>query len=308
MENIVRLFHGSLKRADGLAYAGDVFAHPLHAAATSGRGQAERGGNIDWDGGPAEARPDLMGFHWYPGWGRDESWTDVWEYTIAGVVSYAQAPLGKSLRLISEFGAPDRSKPGDEPSHLYPTLYHHAIWASIFTGQAGTPMDWDDGKEFGELAPRERKGIFDKEHYPIDNAEQLRALRKFLEITSPDRLRSCLSDDATVRCNSNSDAKVYALYDAEANSAFGWIFARKDAEFTLTGLKPGMYALTWYDPWNGLPFKDSELYKVDKKQRVKIDAYDVLKSLRRSADSFPNRSRLSRGQDVAFRLKPVAAE
>jgi hypothetical protein len=310
MANIVRLFRGSLKRSDGLSYSGDPYAHPLHAAVTSARGQSDRGGNIDWEGGPVDARPDLMGFHWYPNWGHGVTWTDVWEYTTTGVASYAQSPLGfNHPRLISEFGAPDRDKPNEQPSYLYPTLYHHAIWAAIFTGQAGTPMDWDDGKEFGEFAPRDRKGIFDKEHYPIDNAAQLRALRKFLEPLSPDHLRYCQAEDSTVRCVSNSDAQAYALHDSEANTTYGWIFSPKEkAQFTISGLKPGVYALTWFDPWTGLPFEDSEVCKIDKKQRQKIDASDALRTLRNRADPFPKHSRLSQGQDIAFRLKVLVTE
>ncbi len=141
LANIFRLFRGELRRADGLAYAGDAYHHPLHSATTSIGGQAERGANLDWPG-PVNAPPDLFGWHWYPSWKPDANWGEVFAYTSAGIASYAQAPLGNAPRLLSEFGAPDRSAPTDAPSALYPTLYHVAIWSAIFSGHAGTPMDW----------------------------------------------------------------------------------------------------------------------------------------------------------------------
>jgi len=305
LANLVRLFHGELKRSDGLAYSGDPFKHPLHAATTSSRGQAERGGNIDWEGGPEGAQPDLFGFHWYPYWENDSTWDDVWNYTIAGVGSYARAPIGNHPRLMSEFGAPDRAKPGDEPSYLYPTLYHHAIWAAIFSGHAGTPMDWDDGKEFGEMTFRKREGIFDEKHYPIDNTEQIRALRVFLKPLSPEHLLSCSGDHARVTCNVKDGAQTFAQYDTRTTSVYGWPFTSKDeTEITLNGLKPGKYQLRWFDPWTGKPLElRSQTIIVDKETSIRIDALRALKEIRSTVPPFPKRSRLARGQDAAFKLE-----
>ena len=143
--------------------------------------------------GPGGARPDLFGFHWYPHWKAESSWNEVWTYVIDGVANYAATPIGGVPRLISEFGAPDRNVPRDTPSYLYPTLYHHALWAAIFSGQAGSPLNWNDGKEFGELTWRNRPGIFDHKHYPINNIAQLKALRGFLHDLHPGQLKPCNS-------------------------------------------------------------------------------------------------------------------
>src|SRR5205085_6620187 len=91
-------------------------------------------------------------------------------------------------------------------SALYPTLYHVAIWTAILAGHAGTPMDWDDGKEFGEIRWRERKGLFDNASYPIDNSAELKALRKFLGALRPDELAG-----NRIVCESlNASVQVYA--------------------------------------------------------------------------------------------------
>ena len=59
LADVIRLFRGELVRSDGMRYQGDPFRHPIHAATTSYGGQAARGANVDWEGGPAgcAARP-----------------------------------------------------------------------------------------------------------------------------------------------------------------------------------------------------------------------------------------------------------
>ena len=304
LANIIRMFRGRLKRSDGLRYEGDPFDHPLHAATTSYGGQAGRGGNIDWNGGPADARPDLFGWHWYPSWGYGMTWSDVWGYTIDGVASYSKAPLGRVPRLISEFGAPDRSRPADSPSRVYPTLYHHAIWAAVFSGQAGTPMDWDDGKQFGELRWRKRKGIFDKKSYPIDHVEQLRALRRFLGDLSPDLLAPCSGAAAAVTCKAGKNARVYARRRRDrAGTVYGWLYCHGRAgAITFRGLRPGAYELAWYDTWSGKYIGGAANLRVDKAGTLALDPNPVLAKLRAAAKPFPAKSRLAQGDDVAFKL------
>ncbi len=140
LATMVRLFRGRLTRSDGLAYAGDPYRHPLHAATTSFLCGYAPGTNLAWDGGPADARIDVIGWHWYPDWSDKATYDEVWQLTIDGIVAFAAQP-GASARLISEFGAADRSHPDEAPSSLYPTLYHIGIWASLLSGQAGTVMN-----------------------------------------------------------------------------------------------------------------------------------------------------------------------
>jgi hypothetical protein len=319
LADLVRMYKGRLRRSDGLPYQGDPFAHPVHAATTSFGGEAGRGGNIDWEGGPEDARPDLFGFHWYPHWGSASRWSEAWSYTIEGVAAYADAPIGDHPRLISEFGAPDRTGPRDSPSLLYPTLYHHAIWAAVFTGQAGTPMDWDDGKQFGELAPRARAGIFDAESYPIDHVAQMKALRAFLAPIDPGRVAPCMGERSSVRIAPvDGSTLVYALHElnprdtAAPGTVYGWLFAPDTApgtaSFAITGLPAGTYTIRRFDPWTGRPIPgfgsaNAAVTKAD--ASLTADAGAALQRLAASAPPFPSESRLARGQDVAFTITPA---
>ena len=308
LANTIRLFRGELKRSDGLRYDGDPFQHPLHAATTSFGGEGERGGNLDWPGGPTGARPDLFGWHWYPYWPEGTDWSTIWAYMIDGVAAYAQSPIGQAPRLISEFGVADRNFPEDKPSYLYPTLYHHAIWTAIFSGQAGTPMDWDDGKQFGELRWREREGIFDRQHYPIDHTAELKALRRFLGKLNPDELASCSAADAKVKLKAAGRLRAFALFRrGDVHGVYGWIFSPDGSgKFSIKGLKKSAYRLTWYDPWTGDPIPGLGPQSLDARpgKALEINAAPVLKVLRAlsRAKPFPHRSRQAQGHDAAFKL------
>ncbi|MFO7898112.1 MAG: hypothetical protein R6V58_03515 [Planctomycetota bacterium] len=307
LANVVRMFRGRLTRSDGLAYRGDPYRRPLHVATTSFGGGPGRGGNIDWAGGPEDTRPDLFGWHWYPGFADAPTWRRAWSHAVTGVGSYARAPIGRAPRLISEFGAPDRSAPDETPSRLYPTLYHHAIWAAIFSGQAGTPMDWDDGKEFGELRWRKRGGAFDRESYPINHVARIKALRRFLGGLDPGDLASCSRKRPEVKLEASESTSVFALYRRTTHDAvYGWLLSvGGDARLTLTGLAAGTYRLRWYDPWTGKPvarLPAPEPIEVMDKKEVEIDAGPALKRLAADAKRFPDETREHRGLDAAFKL------
>ncbi|MBA2482097.1 MAG: hypothetical protein H0V44_15655 [Planctomycetes bacterium] len=302
-----RLIRGTLARSDDLAYPGDPFAHPWHAATTSFGDEAMRGGNIDWDGGPEGSRPDLYGFHFYPHWRNLNTLTEAWTATIDGIASYAHSPIGSAPRVISEYGAGDRAKPDQMPNALYPTLYHHGIWSAIFSGHSGTPMDWDDGKEFGELRPRARAGAFDRNHYPIDLVAQMQALQRFLEGCPPDRFASCRLGGAAVRCRPEADERAFALYATSGTAEVrGWLFAGSGrGAALLDGLPTGDYQLTWFDPWTGRPISDLDPLSVavSEDHTMRIDASTPLKRLAELGKPFPQESRLAVGQDVAFVVK-----
>jgi hypothetical protein len=306
LADTIRMFRGELRRSDGMRYEGDPNRHPLHAATTSYGGEADRGGNVDWRGGPPDARPDVFGWHWYPYWPDGADWAGIWKYDVDGVASYSSAPIGEVPRLISEFGAPDRRVPADSPSALYPSLYHFATWAAVFSGQAGTPMDWDDGKEFGELRPRGRAGIFDERRYPIDNAEELKALRRFLGDLDPSTLQPCSADNATVKV----EGGAFALYASSTpHEVHGWLFSPGGTgRLTIRGLE-GPLRLSWFDPWTGDPVPGLKPVLVEPSDdwMLQIEAAPALEALWERAAPFPAESRKDRGRDVAFKLVPEAA-
>ncbi len=311
LADMVRLMRGSLSRADGLAYAGDPFHHPLHAATTSIGSEFAPEGNIAWDGGPlADARPDVVGWHWYPTWPSHSTYKDVWNHVIDGVAAFSSRPgAGGQARLISEFGAADRGDPSDAPSALYPTLYHHGIWAAVFSGESGTVMDWDDGKEFGEARWRAGAGPFDHDHYPVDNAAQLRALRVFLAGLDPDRLRPpAVSGETAPRVTGVGGVRAFALATRDARPELhGWFFAG-DATggIAFDGLPAGRYRATWFDPWTGAAaLVEPTPVVVEPGRAAVIDVAPILRALT-PREAFPKANREDRGRDAAFRLVPVA--
>jgi hypothetical protein len=283
----------------------DPCHHPIHAATTSFITGFTPGANLEWEGGPPGERVDCIGWHWYPEWRDDASWREIWGLTIDGIAAFSNRPAPVP-RLISEFGAPDRARPEDAPSPLYPTLYHHAIWAAIFSGQAGTPMDWDDGKEFGELQPRPVPGPFDREHYPVDNAAQLRALRRFLGEAQPDHLRRCGSSRAPSIAGSGG-TRVFALAtDDEHATLRGWLFRpRGEAVITVSGLPAVPYRLRWFDPWTGEELPLAGTLGNGAGGALTFDAQPALAALRAAAPEFPKLAREDRGGDVAFVIEPA---
>ena len=305
LANIVRMFRGELARSDGLRYVGDPYRHPLHAAATAEVSQGRRGGNLDWDGGPPEARVDVLGWHWYPLWPSGTTWRDAWRYAVDGLLSFADAPTGPAPRIVSEFGAMDRWYPEDQPWKIYPSLYHHAIWAGVFSGHAGTPMDWDDGKEFGELRWRARRGAFHRTRYPIDNTASIKALREFLGGTSPEATVPCIRSESPVKITGDAATRACALYSpADFPTVLGWVFTAADRpRVTLTGLPEGEYELTWYDPWTGRPVPDIPVVRRRAAEGVLVlDIREPLRRLQRYARAFPDDTRDDRGADIAFKL------
>ena len=166
-------------------------------------------------------------------------------------------------------------------------------------------MDWDDGKEFGELRWRTSRGIFDREHYPIDHVEQLKALRGFLGGLRPGTLAPCGTKEARVACVGEGGVRVWALCSREEPDAvYGWLFSPgAEARFSLTGLSPGTYRVAWYDPWTGAVVLAEQSGRLAVAGGLELDAARALARLRAQAPSFPDQSRLDRGHDVAFKLQ-----
>ena len=316
LATMVQLHRGTLTRADGLQYPGDPYRHPLHAAVTSIATGLVPAGNLGWDGGPAGARPDVLGWHWYPSWQSGSTWTQAWSLAVDGVEAYAPPP-GGGLRLISEYGAADRSSPDEPANAFYPTLYHHAIWASLFSGQCGTAMDWDDGKEFGEAKWRSQPGPFDQAHYGLDNTEQMHLLRVFLHGIEPEHLAPVYDDAAgpaagapasgaaTVRSRAEEPLRVFALADTRGTAVHGWVLASGSparARFACSGLTPGTWVLTWVDPWTALPVGTPGTVTIPANGVAVLAPGSAMMMTVAGQPRFPRDSRTDRGHDIAFHL------
>jgi hypothetical protein len=308
LDNLVRMMRGSLVRRDGLAYAGDPYAHPLHASTTSIGSEFLPGANLEWrwpEVGDAGAQAlNLVGWHWYPRLRSGMTYDDAWSYTVDGIAAFsARSQFDRQARLIGEFGAPDRSAPDDQPSTLYPTLYHMGAWAAIFSGQAGTVMDWDDGKEFGELRWRDQPGAFDREHYPIDNAAQIGAMRRILDPLDPGRLRPLLPG-LPLRISAPAGGRVFALSSTSGPCELhGWVLCpARRGSVVIDGLAPGRYRLAFSDPWSGAGLESAgAVREVRADGRLEIPLAAVLAAMR-PEQPFPRAGRLDRGKDAVFHL------
>jgi hypothetical protein len=306
--SLVRMMKGALKRSDGLSYAGDPYAHPLHASTTSIGSEFQPGANLEWRwpevGGAATDALQLVGWHWYPRLRSGMTYDDAWTYTVDGIAAFsARSRLDHQARLIGEFGVPDRQGPEDEPSTLYPTLYHMGAWAAIFSGQAGTVMDWDDGKEFGELRWRDQPGAFDHDRYPVDNAAQVKAMRRILAPLDPGRLRP-LPLGQPLHVDAPVGGRVFVLATTSGPFALhGWVLCpARRGTMVINGLAPGTYRVAFDDPWLGSALAPaSALREVGADGQLAI-ALEAVLGLMRPELPFPRQGRLDRGKDAVFHL------
>jgi hypothetical protein len=170
-------------------------------------------------------------------------------------------------------------------------------------------MDWDDGKQFGELKWRTREGIFHKSVYPIDHVEQIKALRAFLSDVTPDDIiyRSDQGAGGVRRfCEADKGMRAFVLFTRKKGAAvLGWVFSKvKRGRFRVIGLKPGSYRISWYDAWTGKALVGEKPVSavVDEKGVLEVDPEQVFKRVRGKLQAFPGQTRLSQGHDLAFRI------
>jgi hypothetical protein len=180
-------------------------------------------------------------------------------------------------------------------------------WAAIFSGQAGTVMNWNDGKEFGELRWREQPGAFDRDHYPVDNAAQVKAMRRILDPLDPGRLRP-LPPGLPLRVTAPAGGRVFALASTGGPFALhGWVLCPgRRGTVVISGLAAGSYRLAFDDPWLGSALPPaSAMREVGADGQLAI-ALDAVLGLMRPEQPFPRQGRLDRGKDAVFHL--LAAE
>ena len=131
---------------------------------------------------------------------------------------------------------------------------------------------------------------------------QLAALKRFVGAVPPEDLAPCAANGAPVACRAPKGVRLHVLYSERAACLYAWLYAPgRAAPIRISGLRPGTYALTWYDTWQGKHVAEREL-RVGKNTAAVVDPTAVLARLRAAAKPFPSQTRLAQGDDVAFKL------
>lgn len=305
LQNICALFNGRLQRRDGLRYAGDAYQHPLHCATTSHAGGFSATGNMHW-----RTLPDQRlspGWHWYPMPG-DPDLLTYWAKTVHGVSAFSQVWKNQRPYFLGEFGYIDRLHPQDDVNILYPSLLHFGIWASAFNGQAITVMDWDDGKEYGELRPRDSGagGPFGKDAYPIHNGKRLEVLRAFIRDIDWQTVHISNQDPQTPHITEKNPQRSFLI--CESQRIHGWaLFFDQHYQSVIHDIADGKWRLQYVDPWTGKALAPAQDLTVTN-NTLQLNSKGITEKLVEQRSQFSATQRLCRGFDIAWRLWKVDSE
>jgi len=232
-------------------------------------------------------------------------------------------------RHVTEIAAWERNAPGDPVSLGTPNTFHFSAWGALLSGHAGVPVEWNDGKEFGEMFPR-GSGVFSKASKYPDSLAVIKALKGFLGKADLaayrtwnlqpvhqgfDFSKNLLSPtSSTFPEHQKNNARrlkeqeyLCLLMEAKGKLALGWVhktsFSAKmpkkyDAEFAknrgITIVVPAGYRkVEWYDSWTGKPVKTMDVKKAGAKFFIELVDFPETKD--------PN-GQLVDGLDVAFKL------
>ena len=166
------------------------------------------------------------------------------------------------------------------------------------SGQAGTVMDWNDGKEYGEFTWKSKDGAFSKRNYP-SQLSTISVVRAFMSAVPLDDTCVVGGDDSRVSFKVVDGA--YALGLSTSRGVWGWVYfpnGVKDKKIVVSGLSAGRYVFRALDPWTGMTI-------VTKKMVVSGDLVENMVyylSKRTRKRNFPHSTRKWRGRDVAFSL------
>ncbi len=303
LENINALFAGDLKRSDGLLYRGDPYQRPLHCATTSHAGGISADSNLYWKNIPDKHMS--IGWHWYPT-PSDKNILHFWLKTVHGLGLFSDVWKDTRPHFLGEFGYVDRLQPFNQVNILYPSLYHFGIWGSAFNGHAITAMDWDDGKEYGEIRFRQSPGAFDQKSYPINNGLRLDALRQFCKSIDWDSVRISRQDKSIPQVKDAKHQISYALQDKNAVYAWTLLFGDHFA-CSIDNIKNARYTLQFYDSWTGQKIIHPEIILKAENKSVTIKSEALKDYLIKNRNSQMTKDkRLFKGFDIAWTLHQIA--
>ncbi|NRA37641.1 MAG: hypothetical protein HRU15_05835 [Planctomycetes bacterium] len=302
LENISLLFSGQLQRSDKANYAGDAYQHPLHCATTSHAGEYTATGNMRWTDLPDQRMS--VGWHWYP-FPNSPQITSYWLHCMKGISEFSMVWGNKRPHFISEFGNYDRLRPQQSAAIFYPSLYHFGIWTSTFSGQAISAMDWDDGKEYGELRWRthdDDSSAFSKKSYAIDHVSRMQALRKFTKNINWDSVQRMGDQTCLQKYHDVTKSISHILFTTQGAQAWSFIL---DDQFRceISALQPGKYHLQFFDPWTGLTITEQQTIIIPDNKSVIINGDAALAAIKKHRNTFNAKTqRLFRGFDLAWKL------
>jgi hypothetical protein len=203
-------WHG---RINGYFVSNDPFSHPT---------TADKSGDVWWSSGYSVM--DVPQVHTY-----DHANDEI---GIADRIAYWTDRMWDNYdkpNVIGEFGTSNESL---QPMHL-----HNGIWAGLASGGSITPLDWNDGGNWGDFSPE----MFDHCGYMADFLADLRLDRMGLSPST---------------CSVNSGREIWGM-NSDTSGLF-WIQdltpgnTNYNVNANLWGLDDGEYEFLYFDPWNGV--------------------------------------------------------
>jgi hypothetical protein len=212
------------QRVNGYFVEHDPYRHPTTAT---------QSGSVDWPAGHAVMDAPQM---------------HVYEF-VEDPVEAAERMAGWTELMWDRVAKPNWvGEYGEQGPQFYPELFHAANWASLASGAAMTPTEWNDGFGYG--------------FFTDEMAADMSRFARFVDAVPLAALDPSALDVTT------SDPAVRAWAVAGTSGGVVWVqdFAlegatmdviradatmRRGVTITLDGLAPGRYTVTPYDTWQG---------------------------------------------------------
>ena len=353
-DDVLRFFRGELSyERDGqtIPYGGDPFGHLISSSAMEYDYHTGAEDNGTWIGG--QEKVDFATYHSYPvhvstgRWSRQDDGTmaylpldkglypygvyapsygfpsyipadsRIWQHAAQRLRDWASAlGTGRPL-MITESGYSQRYDPVDSVNVYgakYPTVFHYEVWSAVVNGHASTPIDWCDGKEFGEMSWRDRPGSFSRELYPVNLYLELQSARAFIGELDLPALKPAWAQEQIVidliteggRRLPRDRGDCWAL--VSNNAVAGWAFVtsrdENDIRVRIRGLpENAAYAVQFFNTWTGEFIGDAQSVQAEADGRsLTFPLSEAIRTCtRRQTEEVQDDQK-----DVAFILRAIA--